>query len=206
MKMTGLEKRLVNRNQKARRNIVHLEDGLKHMNVASLHDVLEIGCGMGSISAYVAQEFGMRVIGTDCDEAQVKLARRKYPETHHLHFRVEDAGHLSFADESFDLVLSQNVFHHIPRWRLAVRELFRVLRPEGYVIWFDLAVPGWAKRLLKPIGGHHGLYTIDDVDLAFDEYSFTCLARGEHRQGPLIHHQLVFQKSGRPENEMQGAS
>ena len=70
MKMTRLEKRLVNREKKAGRNIVHLERGLRHLDWSSVHDVLEIGCGIGSVSAYLAQSYPLRVTGTDFDALQ----------------------------------------------------------------------------------------------------------------------------------------
>ncbi len=46
---------------------------------------------------------------------------------------------LSFAPNRFDLMISQNVFHHIPNWPQAVEEIVRVLRPGGQLFWLDLA-------------------------------------------------------------------
>lgn len=74
----------------------------------------------------------MNVVGTDFDPAQINIARSNHPENDRLRFKIEDASNLSFKDDSFDLVLSQNVFHHVPSWEKAVHEVSRVLRPEGY--------------------------------------------------------------------------
>ena len=54
----------------------------------------------------------------------------------HLHlknvtFRQEDVGALSYADDTFDIVLSLNGFHAFPDKEAAYRELFRVLSPGG---------------------------------------------------------------------------
>ena len=54
----------------------------------------------------------------------------------HLHlknvtFRQEDVGALSYADDTFDIVLSLNGFHAFPDKEAAYREVFRVLRPGG---------------------------------------------------------------------------
>ena len=54
----------------------------------------------------------------------------------HLHlknvtFRQGDVGALSYADDTFDIVLSLNGFHAFPDKETAYREVFRVLRPGG---------------------------------------------------------------------------
>jgi SAM-dependent methyltransferase len=49
--------------------------------------------------------------------------------------RCEDLQALSFPDESFDLCTSTEVFEHVPDDRLAFRELHRVLRPGGRLIF-----------------------------------------------------------------------
>jgi ubiquinone/menaquinone biosynthesis C-methylase UbiE len=44
--------------------------------------------------------------------------------------------------------------HHMPRWRQALGEMERVLRPGGYVIYSDLTCPTWlATRVRAVLGG-----------------------------------------------------
>jgi cyclopropane fatty-acyl-phospholipid synthase-like methyltransferase len=114
MAMTGIEKKFVNRRQKAERNITNVNTRLEQLDISNINDVLEIGCGVGFVSAWLVETYGMNVYGTDFDPDQVKTAQELHPESEHLHFGVEDASNPSFTDSSFDLVLSQNVFHHIP--------------------------------------------------------------------------------------------
>jgi SAM-dependent methyltransferase len=47
------------------------------------------------------------------------------------HYRSEDLEHQTFADESFDLVITQDVFEHLFNPDLAIREIARTLRPGG---------------------------------------------------------------------------
>ncbi|HEX8494140.1 MAG TPA: class I SAM-dependent methyltransferase [Pyrinomonadaceae bacterium] len=96
--------------------------------------VLEIGCGLGTDGAQFAKA-GAIYTGVDLTEAAVELARRRFelfelPGT----FRTADAENLDFADESFDLVYSHGVLHHTPDTRRAVREVHRVLRPQGRAV------------------------------------------------------------------------
>jgi SAM-dependent methyltransferase len=63
--------------------------------------------------------------------------------------RHEDLTRLSFADSAFDLVLSFDVFEHIPDYRAALREVRRVLRPGGM---FVMSVPlhlGSAENIVR---------------------------------------------------------
>jgi SAM-dependent methyltransferase len=46
-------------------------------------------------------------------------------------YRSEDLEHQTFEDESFDLVITQDVFEHLLRPDLAIREIARTLRPGG---------------------------------------------------------------------------
>src|SRR5215467_2636662 len=69
------------------------------------------------------------------DAAGFDLAKRRFdlfqlPGT----FRVADAEHLEFPDNSFDLVYSHGVLHHTPDTAAAVREIHRVLRPGGKAV------------------------------------------------------------------------
>ncbi len=194
MKMTRLEKRFVNRKQKAERNIEKVRQRLQPLDTQAIHDALELGCGIGAVSAFVADTYAMNVCGTDFDPEQIEIARRMQPESDHLHFSVEDAAHLTFEDASFDLVLSQNVFHHVPDWEAAVREVARVLRPGGYFIWLDLATPRLVKDILQPLMKNHGLYTIDEVNSALAENGLERRFYEQTAHGPLVHHHMVWQK------------
>jgi SAM-dependent methyltransferase len=55
--------------------------------------------------------------------------RNRYPEVPH-----QDLGGLSLADASFDFVLCNEVFEHLPDLTGAIREIFRVLKPGGQLL------------------------------------------------------------------------
>ena len=93
--------------------------------------VLEIGCGLGTDGAQFAKA-GAHYTGVDLTDAAVNLTRRRF-ELFNLpgDFRVADAEHLDFPDNSFDIVYSHGVLHHTPDTAGAVREVHRVLKPGG---------------------------------------------------------------------------
>src|ERR1043166_3434922 len=96
--------------------------------------VLEVGCGLGTDGAQFAKA-GAKYTGIDLTDAAVDLAKRRF-ELFQLpgNFRVADAEHLDFPDNSFDLVYSHGVLHHTPDTPAAIAEIHRVLRPGGKAV------------------------------------------------------------------------
>ena len=95
--------------------------------------VLDVGCGTGLLGAWVAEQVGDRgeVIGIDPLPLRVVLAARKHPRLHTKVGRAEDLS--AFADESFDAVYLNSVFHWVPDQPKALAEALRVLRPGGRI-------------------------------------------------------------------------
>jgi ubiquinone/menaquinone biosynthesis C-methylase UbiE len=92
--------------------------------------VLDVGCGTGAGTLFLAREFPQgRIRGVDISEEMINAAVAKIgldPEGR-VAFRVADAAALPYADESFDLVAQLNMPPFFD-------ELTRVLRPGGFVI------------------------------------------------------------------------
>lgn len=193
MKMTKIEKQFVNRKKQAEGNIKKIQKAFEQLEIAKINTVLELGCGIGFVATYLANSYNFVVYGTDYDVDQIQLARKLQPTMEHLHFQVEDAAKLSFDDSSIDLVLSQNVFHHIPNWEIAIHEIARALRSGGYLIWLDITFPEIVKRIFRSFVNNYGLYTINDIKTAFDESGFKTLFQERLSHGPLSQHHLVLQ-------------
>ena len=194
MRMTGLEKLLINRRKKAERNVQKLRLRLGGLDAHDMHDALKVGCGIGVASAFLAGSYGMRVEGTDFDPEQIQAAQAMNQESDLLRFSVADAARLDFEDSSFDLVVSQNVFHHVPNWTAAAGEVSRVLRPNGYLIWYDLTFPRWVVTVFRPLLGNYGLYTFEQVRAAFAKHALEPLVEERVAHGPFGHYEMVFRK------------
>ena len=193
MKMTQIEKHFVNRKKKAEGNIKKIRSAFQQIELEKINNVLELGCGIGFVSTYLADTHNFKVYGTDYDVKQIEMAKKLQPRIEHLHFQVEDAAKLSFEDSSIDLILSQNVFHHIPKWEGAIWEIARVLRSEGYFIWLDLAFSEVVKKVFKPFVKNYGLYTINNMKTAFEVSGFKKLSYERLAHGPFRQHHFVLQ-------------
>ncbi len=96
--------------------------------------VLEIGCGRGVGADIALSDFGATSVDAfDLDPRMVKQAKC-YLNKHgdKAHVWVGDASAISAPDSTYDAVLDFAIIHHVPEWRLAVREIQRVLKPGGY--------------------------------------------------------------------------
>ena len=120
--------------------------------------VLDIGCGDGIFSIEPAK-IGYSVVGVDLNVKSVNYAKyfSKRSEVK-IDFLVDDASHLPFANESFDIILCSEVLEHIKDDEGAIREIERVLKQNGLLI---LTVPS---DKASPYPGHvrcgYSLYEI----------------------------------------------
>ena len=117
-------------------------------------DVLEIGSGSGAMAEHLLVAFPeIHVTATDIDPAMVRDARtRLAPFEDRAAVREVSATALPFEDQSFDVVLSFIMLHHVVHWDDALRESMRVLRPGGVLVGYDL-LSTLPLRLLHDIEG-----------------------------------------------------
>lgn len=92
--------------------------------------VLDVACGTGVLAAAAAGRVGAdgAVVGLDPNDEMLAVARRKSARVEWKNGRAES---LPFPDASFDRVVSQFGFMFFEDRRTALREMMRVLRPNG---------------------------------------------------------------------------
>jgi ubiquinone/menaquinone biosynthesis C-methylase UbiE len=106
--------------------------------------LLEVGCGSGGPALFLVRNIGLTVTGIDTNEAGIAAAAeaaQKDGISGRANFlRTDAAGRLPFADGAFDAIHSIDVFNHIPDRPALLRELHRVLRPGGTLLYTDPVV------------------------------------------------------------------
>lgn len=104
--------------------------------------VLNIGCAPHPIDEQMYVRKVSRWVAFDINPNVIKANRQICSEELHpnlfrkMEFEVGDATALKFPDSSFDVVIAMSSLEHIPAqgWRVAMKELARVLRPGGYAV------------------------------------------------------------------------
>ncbi|MFD3620180.1 class I SAM-dependent methyltransferase [Streptomyces sp. NPDC058676] len=95
-------------------------------------DVLDLGCGTGSLSLLAAEQ-GHRVTGVDRSPAMVDLARAKLAGRDAV-FLVGDAAEPPVGKERFDVVLVRHLLWALPDPDRALRHWRELLRPGGRLV------------------------------------------------------------------------
>ena len=108
--------------------------------------VLDVGCGTGTLALAAKRRMGDTgtVSGVDASPDMIALATRKAARAGAaVAFRLGTAERLPFADESFDVVMSTLMLHHLPAplRRDFAREAVRVLEPGGRILAVDFSTP-----------------------------------------------------------------
>jgi ubiquinone/menaquinone biosynthesis C-methylase UbiE len=106
--------------------------------------VLDVACGKGTTSVYLAQKYGCEVTGIDIsydliEEAEA-LAKKKGLENK-VKFQVADAMNLPFADNTFDAAVSQAMLVLVKDQVKTIKEEIRVVKKGGHIGWLELAWP-----------------------------------------------------------------
>lgn len=158
--------------------------------------VLDVGCGTGTLAMEVQPRVGTtgHVVGIDASTQQIararaKAARRKVP----VDFQIGLIERLPVPDQTFDVVLSTLMMHHLPDdlKRRGLAETARVLKPGGRLVIADFQPP--SQRAGQAAGMGAGQISIQDLPALVRDAGFSGveteemkLPRSPHLPGPGV--------------------
>lgn len=144
------------------------------LDVAPHHRVLDLGAGACWAADWL-QRLGVSVVAADLSLDLLAVGRERLASSGPARLACSDAEALPFRDASFDRVLCLNAMHHVPHVPAALREVWRVLAPDGRAVF---AEPGaghasqpHAKRAVEEFG-------VQEADIDPPAFLQQCLAAG----------------------------
>jgi ubiquinone/menaquinone biosynthesis C-methylase UbiE len=164
MNMNCIEKWMVNLPSTGKSGIILVQKLLSYADIGEGRKFLDIGCGRGVISRFLASEYKGKITGIDIDQNELDIASRESPGDS-VKYLVADARNLPFEDRSMDVVVAFGVLHHIYDWQKAVQQVGRVLKVGGLFLTAELIYSQRLVNLDEKASYRFGIHNLDTNQL-----------------------------------------
>jgi SAM-dependent methyltransferase len=117
-----------------------IADLARRAGITAETSVLDIGSGTGAPACYLAQQFGCHILGVDIStvgHTQAVARVRDDGVSHLVQFRLGDIHTITLSPASFDVILSLDVWCHIPRRAALLQRCATLLRAGGRLAFCD---------------------------------------------------------------------
>jgi len=166
-------------------------------NIGDQTYVLDVCCGLGGPARYLAHNYRCRVMGLDITESRIQSARRftQLVKLDHLvDFRQGNALAMPFAHATFDVIMGQEAWVHVPDKTRLIAECTRVVKVGGRIAFTDILRCGALSsaeedRLRQYWGGFATLETLEGYSQLLREAGWTIITRedlSEHWAAILV--------------------
>jgi tocopherol O-methyltransferase len=133
-------------------------------------NIIDVGCGIGGSTLYLAKKFGSQATGITLSPVQAARATERATQADldtQVRFEVANALDMPFEDDTFDLVWSLESGEHMPDKTKFLAECYRVLKPGGKII-----LATWCHRETNSLAGD---LTPDEIAHLKEIYRVYCL-------------------------------
>ena len=121
-----------------------MEDKLaEKLNLPINSLVLDAGSGEGNVAINLTKKYNLRIYGVDLLDFAVKKAISKSKELNlqnKVKFKIGDYTELDFPNETFDGVYTMETLVHVTDYKKALKEFYRVLKPNGKLVLFEYSI------------------------------------------------------------------
>ena len=166
---------------------------LERLKAAPAGSLADIGCGTGEMLQLIRQESAgsYALYGLDISGESLKRAKGKCPDAI---LTQGDAEHLPYPDGSMDVVLCMHSFHHYPHPLRTLKEMHRVLAPEGRLLLVENLYSFFRRNLLNLEFILRGFPTGDLHMYSRAEIALLAHMAGFHIQEhiPIAHHSQLI--------------
>jgi ubiquinone/menaquinone biosynthesis C-methylase UbiE len=147
--------------------------------------ILDAGCGSGRHLRALAKLPNLKIIGIDRNQADLNVALASLKNmsdalSDNYQVACADINKLPFETVFFDCVICSEVLEHIPQHEEALKELVRVLKPQGSLV---ISVPRYfpericwfiSRAYCNDEGGHVRIYKKKQLQKMINRFGFAC--------------------------------
>lgn len=133
---------------------------LKHVRIGEKAKVLDLGCGKGLLLKEL-ESYKYEVYGVDVSEEYIQVARKIVPKAK-LFIHNIDKGLPMFDNDYFDLVTLLHVIEHVESPYRVLKEVYRVLKPNRYLVLVTPNLNSIVRLALKIFNMEHYWYGFKD--------------------------------------------
>lgn len=99
--------------------------------------IADLGCGTGELLNKMSQTSSNQLIGIDSSPEMLEQAKIRLSGSENIQLRLGELEHLPMKNEETEVAIMNLVLHHVPQPQLSIKEVFRVLKPDGIFILSD---------------------------------------------------------------------
>ncbi|MCE7743445.1 MAG: methyltransferase domain-containing protein [Candidatus Heimdallarchaeota archaeon] len=157
-----------------------LDTMLDMMNLQPNQLVLDIGCGLGKITEYIAEKTGVSLIGIDNASKVVEWAQKNTKTNRgELSFQVGDLNKMEFFKEKFDAIIAIDSLYYVKDFNRVLQKMKEILKPDGQIgiFYAQGRKPKESLEKINPEKTKVGLALVEN-GLQFDTIDFTKNGRG----------------------------
>lgn len=138
----------------------------KILSKTTLNNVLDFGCGYGTLISYVKKKYNKEILGYDINENTRAVLKEK---------NIKYINSLNQINEGFDTIISSNVLEHIEDDQKTLDELNSLLKNEGLlVLYLPCSMKIWSN--LDSLVGHYRRYTKKELNKKLVNSNFEILS------------------------------
>jgi SAM-dependent methyltransferase len=156
-------------------DIDSINDLIAKLNLKPRCRFIDLGCGVGGITGYIADQTGAHATGLDYSEPAIEIARKRSAgKEDRLTFMIGDMNHLDLPEGTFDAAISIDTLYWAADFSATLAQVSKALKPGGQMgilfmqgPWFG-DPPGIVPAKDTAVGA-----ALDDLGLSYDAHDIT---------------------------------
>ena len=133
-------------------------------------DVLDYGCGIGSITEQVVNYEPKNISGIDISDQSISIAKKRNNELNlNIQYQVQNCEKTTLSSNSFDVIYGSGILHHLDITK-SIKELKRLLKTNVSLVFMEPLGTNPFINLYRKLTP--GSRTIDEHPLVFKDFDF----------------------------------